>query len=415
MAKLAYLFSTFPALSTTLTQHQVRGTERLGLTTLLAATRPPAPDGYHPEDAEFLARTAYLTPVRPLDYLAANLGQLARGPADYWRAVSLALRLNDRFPHQRLTNLAHVAGAARLARVMNGSEVAHVHVNFAFGAAGVAMFLKKMTGLDYSITIHGSDVLLPRPLTEEKLSRAKFVVSNCLFHVANLRRRYPVLVGQKFYVVRGGVDTRSGPWSKPGPPPGQGPLKILTVARLHPVKALDGLIRACGLLRDRGVDFVCRLVGDGPERAKLTELTARLDLTDRVKLTGAQYQDQVIDHYDWADVVALSSQSEGTPMTIIEAMAKARPVIAPAITALPEMVIHDRTGFLTEPDSAEDLAAKLAKLAGRPKLIARLGRAGRKRAEEMFDLEQNARRLMAVFAAEIPALGLEPGLEVDPV
>ncbi len=413
MARLAYLFSTFPALTTTFMQHQVAATERLGLDPFLAAARRPGPGGCHPGDEVYLGRTFYLTPVRPLAYLDANLAALIASPGRYREAAWLALTLNDDFPFQRVRNLAHLAGAAVLARRFKAAGVGHVHVHFAFGAASVAMYLQKLAGLPYSLTVHGSDVLLKRPLTEEKLSRAKFVVSNCHFHAANLRTRYPALTEQRFYIVRGGIDTAAGPYSRPAPPPEPGPLRILSVGRLVEVKAQDVLIRALGLMRDRGLEFVCRIVGDGPERDKLDRLIGELELADRVELTGPLFQDDIVAQYDWCHVVALSSKSEGTPMTIIEAMAKGRPAVAPSITAIPEMIIDGQTGFLTEPGSAEDLAAKLARLAENRNLIADLGRAGRKRAEEYYDLTANARQLLAVFAKEAPSLGLEVEAEVE--
>lgn len=74
----------------------------------------------------------------------------------------------------------HLAGAAVLAEHLVKNQVVHVHVHFAFGAASVAIFLEVLTGITYSLSIHGSDVLLPRPLTEKKLKQAKFIVSKCL-------------------------------------------------------------------------------------------------------------------------------------------------------------------------------------------------------------------------------------------
>lgn len=413
MGRLAYYFSTFPALTTTFMQHQVAATETMGLDDLLVANTRPEPGTYHPQDEGFLRRTTYLTPIRPGRYLTANLAGLVRSPGRYLAALGLAFRLNDAFPRQRAANLAHLAGAAVLADHLRRHNAVHAHVNFAFGAAAVSIFLNRMSGIPYSLTIHGSDVILPRPLTEAKVGRAKFIVSNCHFHAANLRRRFPSLESQKFYIVRGGVDTRSGPWSRPSTPSGQGPLKILAVGRLMDVKAQDVLIKACAGLAERGVDFQCRIIGDGPLEAELRSLIESLGLTKRVSLDGALYQDEVIKAYHWSDVVVLSSKSEGTPMILIEAMALGRAVIAPRITALPEMIEDDLNGWLTKPGSADDLADRMARLAGQPELTARLGRAGRTRAEELYDLTGNAARLMAVFAGEIPELGLTPEAEVE--
>jgi len=319
--------------------------------------------------------------------------------------VRLALALKDDFAFQRIENLKHLGGAALLAEYLRANKVSHVHVHFAFGAASIAIFLNALTGIPYSLTIHGSDVLLPHPLTEEKLKQAKFIISNCRFHISNLRRRFLSLVRQQFYIIRIGLDLHSGAWSRVKPPENDPVFRILNVARLETVKAQDVLIKACSGLRDKGVSFQCRIVGEGPKREELKGLIADLGLKEHVELVGNCYESEVIDLYDWSHVVVLSSLSEGTPMTIIEAMAKARPVVVPRITALPEMVIDGKTGYLFEPGSVEDLTDKLVELALHPMLMSAMGDAGCQRAEKLFDLNANIQNLMDVLADEVPSLG----------
>ncbi|MBI4796846.1 MAG: glycosyltransferase family 4 protein [Deltaproteobacteria bacterium] len=363
MAHLAYYFSTFPALTTTFAQHQVRATEKLGLRFILAANRPPEPRQFHPEDEDLRQRTFYLTPVRPWTYLEANLQAWRRWPRRYAQSLPLALQLRNGSFRQPLKNFVHLAGAAVLA-----------------------------------------EHLLDNPLLEEKLRRARFIVSNCNFHVENLRRRFPSLERQRFYVVYGGLDLQAGPWSKPEPPGADLPLRILHIGRLVPVKAQEVLIQALARLRDQGGEFWCRMVGDGPRRDGLQSLVASLNLQDRVQLLGDRFADEVARLHEWSQVLVLSSRSEGTPMVIMEAMAKARPVIAPRLTAIPEMVADGRTGYLFPPGDIEGLAAKLARLMAQPEAVVHLGQEGRRRAEELFDLDRNARELLAVFARELPGM-----------
>ena len=300
-----------------------------------------------------------------------------------------------------MKNLAHLAGAAVLAAHLRRHHVRHVHVHFAFGAAEVAIFLQALTGIPYSMTIHGSDVLLPHPLTEEKLNRAAFIVSNCRFHIDRLRHHFPSLSDQKFHLVRLGIDLNAGRWSRATPLTHRCRLHILNVARLETVKAQEVLIRACAVLKRRKVPFLCRIAGDGPLKDRLRALISQLGLADHIRMLGRVYQEEVSRLYDTSNVVVLSSKSEGTPMTIIEAMAKSRPVIAPDITALPEMIVDGQTGFLFKSGSHEDLADKLGLLADDPERLIRMGQLGRKRAEKLFDLERNARRLVDIFRMEI--------------
>lgn len=401
MAKIAYFFSTFPALSTTFVQHQVAATQRLGLDAVLISTRPPAPDGYHPQDDHFYRKTCYLSRLSLKRYVISNIKALCTSPLRYLKGCLLALRLTDDFPWQRLKNLMHLIGAAVLTDILRKNDVIHLHVHFAFGAASIAIFTGILANTTYSMTIHGSDVLLKRPLTEEKLKRAEFIISNCRFHIENLKNRYPALKHQRFYVVRGGLCTTSGPWALPAPIDRTPPLRILHVARLEPVKAQGILIRACAVLKADAISFRLKIAGDGPMRKELEALVKELELSEYVELLGRCYQDQVIELYEWSQVVVLSSLSEGTPMTVIEAMAKGRPVVVPDITALPEMVVQGESGFLFPAGSHQDLAEYLKQMAESPDLPGRMGQHARKHAEKLFDLDQNAKQLIAIFGNEL--------------
>ncbi len=101
-------------------------------------------------------------------------------------------------------------------------------------------------------------------------------------------------------------------------------------------------------------------------------------------------------------------------MTLIEAMAKGRAVVAPRITAIPEMVGDGESGLLFSPGSPADLARQLARLASQPELLGRMSLAARRQAEELFDLTANAKEFLAVLAREVPALGRTPEVQIAP-
>ena len=208
------------------------------------------------------------------------------------------------------------------------------------------------------------------------MRQASFIVSNCRYFVGHLTSRFPSLASQKFYVVRGGVDMTDPCWRPTPLPTPDGALRLLNVARLAPVKAQHVLIDALAQLKNQGIPFTCRIIGEGPLRPDLENRIHRLGLSDAVHLLGARQEPEVREQYDWSQVVVLSSRSEGTPMTIIEAMAKARAVVAPRITAIPEMVADGDSGLLFTPGSAADLAGQLTRLAAAPQLLAQLSLRG---------------------------------------
>jgi len=403
--KIAYFNSCFPKLSETFIQREVRAIRAQGLHPIIVSNRPPKSYEFHPDDKKFIQETFYLKPIQLWPYVRSNLKLFFKSPVKYLNTLKLALFLkDDDFPLIRYRNIARLAGAAVLADHLLKKNVSHVHVHFAYGAAGVAIFLEKLTGISYSLSIHGSDVLLRQPLIREKLARAQFIRSNCKFHEDNLKSKFPSLRQKRFHVVRLGIDLDSGRWSKAKPCQSGRPLRILNVARLIPVKGHAILIKACALLKNRGVAFHCRIVGDGASRKELEMQISRLNLNDSIELMGAKYETQVAEFFEWSHIFVLSSLSEGTPMTVIEAMAKARPVIVPDTTALPEMVVHGKTGYLFKRGSSEELAEQLYGLAQRPDLtqiINKLGMAGRKRAENLFNRTDNSKKLLNVFTKEI--------------
>jgi glycosyltransferase involved in cell wall biosynthesis len=137
------------------------------------------------------------------------------------------------------------------------------------------------------------------------------------------------------------------------------PFRILSVGRLHAVKDHASLIRACARLQAQGIDFCCEIAGEGPERRRLEFLIRRLGIQGCVHLLGHADREQLESLYSRADLVVLTSRSEGIPLVLMEAMARGKLVLAPAITGIPELVFPGQTGFLYQPGSMNDFLDQL--------------------------------------------------------
>jgi hypothetical protein len=136
-------------------------------------------------------------------------------------------------------------------------------------------------------------------------------------------------------------------------------LHLLAVGRLHAVKDYAFLVEGCAALRARGVSVRCLIAGDGPERRNLESLIHKLGLGGQVMLLGHVPREHMNSLYDQADVVALTSCSEGLPLVLMEAMARGRIVVAPEITGIPELVIDGKTGCLYKAGSQESFVSRL--------------------------------------------------------
>src|SRR5204863_4555523 len=119
------------------------------------------------------------------------------------------------------------------------------------------------------------------------------------------------------------------------------------------------------------------MVGDGPDRLQLEERAHELGVARNTVFLG--YQEDVAPFYAAFDALVLPSGNEGTPVTVIEALAAERPVVATRVGGVPDVVRDGEDGFLVEAGATEDLAERLGLLARDPALRERMGRKGRER------------------------------------
>jgi glycosyltransferase involved in cell wall biosynthesis len=153
----------------------------------------------------------------------------------------------------------------------------------------------------------------------------------------------------------------------------------LTVARLHPQKAVHDLVAAAAQLGDlESVHFV--VVGDGPDRAALDGAVSRARIGGRVHLLG--HRDDVASLLARADLFVLPLRFEGLPSAVIEAMAAGRPVVATSVGGVPELVEQGVSGWLVPPSAPTALAAALRTALASD--LAAAGAAARRRAEDRF-------------------------------
>ena len=198
-------------------------------------------------------------------------------------------------------------------------------------------------------------------------------------------------------VIPTAVDAGAAPRARrAGSPP-----RVITVGRLAAPKDTVTLVRA--LARVPGRPFRATIVGDGPDRPAVEAEIRAAGLDGVVALAGERRD--VPQLLADADVFALSSRSEGAPISVLEAMAAGLPVVASAVGGVPEIVAHGATGLLVPPGDAAALAAALEQLLADPALRRRLGEAGQERVRERFDLAELRRAHVELYARELGRAG----------
>jgi glycosyltransferase involved in cell wall biosynthesis len=182
-------------------------------------------------------------------------------------------------------------------------------------------------------------------------------------------------------------------------PEGRDPRRILAVGRLDAIKGFRHLVDACALLRDRGVDFTCDIVGSGPLGGELAARVAQLALEGHVRLGGARKQEEVRAMLAAAGVFALPSvvtprgDRDGIPVALMEAMACGLPVVSTRVSGIPELVRDGVTGLLADPGDPVQLADCLQRLIERPTHGAQLASRARAAVERDFDIRREASKL----------------------
>ncbi len=173
---------------------------------------------------------------------------------------------------------------------------------------------------------------------------------------------------------------------------------VLTVANLRPPKGLDTLVAGAAKLdamRSAGDRLLWLIAGEGPLAESLQRDLEQHGLGNRFRLLG--FRRDIPDLLAAADIFCLTSRREGMPVSILEAMAGGRPVVATDVGGVRELVVDGETGLIVPPGDPEALAHALAELLADPERRARLGAAGQTRARSRHTIERAAEATTRVY------------------
>ncbi|MDO8538954.1 MAG: glycosyltransferase family 4 protein [Opitutaceae bacterium] len=291
-------------------------------------------------------------------------------------------------------------------RAFRRDPPALIHATWGGAPATAAWLMWRVDGHRFSAAAHAYDVFEHGGdwWLNDKLEHAAFIHSSTeMARDALIQRGLPP---GKVICVRRGLD-----WLPPLKPlrASRVPLHLVCVARLVEKKGLDHQLRIYAALRDAGLPFHARIIGDGPLRGELERFAGHLGIAAAVTFTGHLPQHDVWSQFEWADVllhtgvVAPSGDRDGLPNVIPEAMAAGVVVITSPAAATTEAVTHDVTGLVAAVESPVEWEAALRRIAADDALAERLRDAARRWVEENFDAHKNARRLLAEFEHAIGA------------
>ena len=392
--RIGYVLKRYPRFSETFIVNEILAHERAGVPIDIFALGPVEETHFQ----DIIARVR--APVHRLPYRPQNaetlwqrITEAGECLAGFWPAMRDCRDIDS----------AALIQAIRLAIEARARGIDHLHAHFATGAATVARTAAAFAGLPYSFTAHAKDIYFDydRPqYLDRKLRDAAFAITVSDFNLATLRAAHGE-AARRLRRLYNGVDLAQLRFIAP---PASGST-ILAVGRLVDKKGFAVLIDAARRLRDRGVAFDCRILGDGPEREPLQARIDAAGLGTRIRLLGPQPQCAVMAAMRGATVLAApcivsaDGNRDGLPTVLVEAMALGTPVVSTAVTGIPELVRDGLTGLCVAPGDADALADALERQFADHDLRQRLAHAARRLIEGEFDIDANTRCMREWFAA----------------
>ena len=425
--KVAYVLKNFPKLSETFIASEIYRLEQLGVELKLLVIKPVSESTQHAVVAKIKANPHYLPATTSLSETSLAKWLMLHLP-DFWRSFFSVCRRNPLgilraarfgalqsvrarrsfFGLPRKIYLKEFLQASVIAeQIIADKDVNHIHAHFAHGATTVAWMTAMMTDLPFSFTAHAKDIYLeslnPAGLLARKMDAAQFVVTCTEANRSHLQTlsRTPVHCLYHGLTVDFTDLLRS---QQPNTHERNGHIRALAVGRLVEKKGLDTFVEACGILRQRKVNFEAVIVGEsGDAESKVRRYIDANGLSEHVQLAGAMPQTRLFAEYRRADVFCLpcrileNGDRDGIPNVMVEAMACGVPVITTNVSGIPEVISSGRNGLLVEPDNPTALADSLQRLYVDKALSARLSIAALETVRERFDGEEAARKLAKLF------------------
>jgi colanic acid/amylovoran biosynthesis glycosyltransferase len=391
MDVVAYLVNRYPEASLTTIRREIDAVSDAGIRVLRFAHRPSTQplagerDDVELRRTEFLATGGVLVLARPL------IRTLISRPLALAKAFRAVLRLKP----LKVGNFSYLMLACRLHERLAESGVRLLHVHFAQSSAIVAMLTRCLGGPRWTVTVHGPEDFEAAHRhalsTLASAADATIAVSNWAADAVRLAAA-PREVNVS--VIGMGVD--GGFLDQPAPINPEGP--IVCIARLDRRKGHAVLLEAAHALRAAGKSPMFELIGDGPCRQELELEVERRGLEHQIRFLGWRSERQVKEKLDRCRFLVLPSHAEGLPVSIMEAFARARPVIASDVAGIPELVKPDLNGLLVPAGDAAALASAIAVLLEMsPGQLLSLGMHGRAEVENGFQSAHNGAKLARLW------------------
>ncbi len=386
IVKVLYILNIYPKISETFILNEILSLREKGVEIEIYAYKTSGEIKDHPRAKE--VSVTYFKKQSLFHKIGAHFYWIFKQPMRYLKTWKLAVIDGDGIRKNFIWDLTETVA-------IDQAHPDHLHAHFGDESSNTALLTHALSGIPYTFTTHSYDIFDNKYQNWKVKSRlAKKHVTISEYNKAYLVDRYDV-DPKDITIIHCGVDFARIKLSAQS----RHAHMLFTAARLHKEKGLDILIRALAQLKSKGINFLCEIAGEGEEKQELERLISTHDLGDRIKLLGNQTQEEVFQKLSQATLFVLPSRSEGIPVSLMEAMAFGTPVIATAICGIPELITHNISGLLIEPDDVDALAGGIEKLLKDGALRAELTKNGYQKVHQDFDLQKETIKLFELWKA----------------
>jgi len=404
------IFSQFPCYDEVFILREMAALDRFLDLTIFSMKKGGKDPVRHSLSGPLLGKTIYSNLLLSSKLIAANFKLLLKSPWRYINTLFQVLGMNRGDKEFFLKTVALFPQAVLFASNCRERDIDFVHGQWATYPASTAFIISRLNDIPFSFTGHAHDIYVKTAGLREKLNHAVNVITCNGDNKQYLSLLAPEIDPEKIKIVYHGLDIgiyhlksdsdtcrgSSGGVTESG----EKTFNIISVGSLFECKGFEYLIEACRILAEENFSFHCRIVGGGYLEDQLREMVRDKNLNDYITFTGYQAQDEMADHYRWANFCVLPAVLKihwGIPNVLLESLAVGVPVACTALPSLPELIADPSCGFTIPEKDPRAIAELVKKVSSDPELMDEYGRVGRKKIEENWDIDKTSRKIAGLF------------------
>ncbi len=403
--KILYITTSLPSITLTFVYREVQVLRDAGYDIITVSMNRPNIAQISAEAIPIYQDTFYLDQVSLLKKILSQVKILLLKPFTMIRLLWVAISEKEiKSLRDILRVIYHFLEAGYLFTLLKDDSIDHIHSHFLTGPTTIAFFLSKYLDVPFSFTMHASLIFIDPIMLRTKLINCKKAVTISRYNKHYLLVKYGHALEEKIIVIHCAIDLQSFRLQQKGK---YHPPIILSIGQITERKGFRYLLEACAILKNKGVNFRCCIVGDviisDGEQQVLEQKMKSLELSEVVSFLGRQPQEKIKDYLQDASIFTLpsiitdSGMREGIPVVLMEAMAMKLPVVSTKTVGIPELIENGKEGLLVEEKNQVDLANALEYLLNNEDKRKLMGYQGRKKVEHEFNLSNVPDHFMTIF------------------